>query len=261
MKTIILIPARYASTRYPGKPLVMLKGKDGVSKSLIERSWDCAKSISNKADVFVCTDDVRIEAAAKAFGADVIMTDEACQNGTERCADALMRADIKADIIINLQGDAPLTPPWFVDALIEAMIKDPGLMMATPVLRCDAHTHGLFLEDRRAGRVGGTCAVFDHNGRALYFSKEVIPYTSGSFDGAEPVPVFHHVGVYGYRPEALKAYNGFQMGPLERYEGLEQLRFLENGIGVACVEVEARGRVFWELNNPVDVARIESVLP
>jgi len=261
MKTIILIPARYASSRYPGKPLVMLKGADGVSKSLIQRSWDCARSVTSKADIYVCTDDARIEAAAKGFGADVIMTALSCQNGTERCADAVMRAGLKADLIVNLQGDAPLTPPWFVDALIEAMQADPSIMMATPVLRCDAHTHALFIEDRKAGRVGGTCAVFDQGGRALYFSKEVIPYTAGSFEASEIVPVFHHVGVYAYRPEALSAYLSFSQGPLERHEGLEQLRFLENGIGVSCIEVDARGRVFWELNNPVDVARIESVLP
>jgi 3-deoxy-manno-octulosonate cytidylyltransferase (CMP-KDO synthetase) len=94
--------------------------------------------------------------------------------------------------------------------------------------------------------------------RALYFSKEVIPYTPEAQE--TPIPVFHHVGIYAYRPRALAAYQGWKMGPLERNEGLEQLRFLENGTPMACVEVEAKGRVFWELNNPVDVERIESAL-
>ena len=107
--------------------------------------------------------------------------------------------------------------------------------------------------------MGGTTAVFGADGRALYFSKEVIPFTG---DGAapDPIPVFHHVGIYAYRPDALRAYASWPEGPLERHEGLEQLRFLEQGRPVLCVEVEGRGRVFWELNNPVDVARIESVL-
>jgi 3-deoxy-manno-octulosonate cytidylyltransferase (CMP-KDO synthetase) len=132
--------------------------------------------------------------------------------------------------------------------------------MATPVLRCDAETYANFVEDRKNGRVGGTTAVFDAKMNALYFSKEVLPYTGKTFAAGDAIPVFHHVGVYGYRQSALNAYMEWQAGPLERYEGLEQLRFLENGVPVRCVEVDGRGRVFWELNNPVDVARIESVI-
>jgi 3-deoxy-manno-octulosonate cytidylyltransferase (CMP-KDO synthetase) len=94
----------------------------------------------------------------------------------------------------------------------------------------------------------------------LYFSKEVIPYTGQTFGPADDTPVFHHVGVYAYRPAALTAYQGWPMGPLERLEGLEQLRFLERGVPVLCVEVDARGRQFWELNNPADVPRIEAML-
>lgn len=256
----ILIPARYASSRYPGKPLVPLTGKDGVSKTLIERSHDCALSVEGVKEVFVCTDDVRIKDHCEAFGARVIMTDEACENGTVRCADAISKAGLEADLFINLQGDAPLTPSWFVEAIIDEMIRDQTVMMATPVLRCDQATFVHFREDRKSGRVGGTTAVFDRHKNALYFSKEVIPYTNKAFEHEADIPVFHHVGVYGYRKAALMAYQSFPQGPLEGFEGLEQLRFLENGMGVRCVEVEGRGRVFWELNNPVDVARIESVL-
>ncbi len=132
--------------------------------------------------------------------------------------------------------------------------------MATPVLRCDAQTHANFVEDRRNGRVGGTTAVFDKDMNGLYFSKEVIPYTGRKFVEGDVIPVFHHVGVYAYRAHALKAYGGWPVGPLETNEGLEQLRFLENGVPIRCVEVDGRGRVFWELNNPVDVARIEEVI-
>ena len=260
MKTIILIPARYASSRYPGKPLVMLKDRDGHTKSLIQRSWEAAIAVRGVDEVWVATDDDRIRDAALAFGAQVVMTAESCANGTERCADALNNLGTTADIIVNLQGDAPLTPSWFVEALIDEMKANPDVQMATPVLRCDAETYANFVEDRRNGRVGGTTAVFDAKMNALYFSKEVLPYTGKTFAAGDVIPVFHHVGVYGYRQSALNAYMEWQAGPLERYEGLEQLRFLENGTPIRCVEVDGRGRVFWELNNPVDVARIESVI-
>lgn len=140
------------------------------------------------------------------------------------------------------------------------MAGDPDAGMATPVLRCDAETYRHFLDDRRAGRVGGTTAVFAPDRRALYFSKEVIPFVDPAKVGKPHEKVFHHVGLYAYRPAALDRYTGWTPGPLETLEGLEQLRFLENGERVHCVEVDGRGRVFWELNNPGDVARIEAVL-
>jgi 3-deoxy-manno-octulosonate cytidylyltransferase (CMP-KDO synthetase) len=111
-----------------------------------------------------------------------------------------------------------------------------------------------------AGRVGGTTAVCDSARRALYFSKEVVPFTSRDYALEEETPVFHHVGVYAYRPWALHAYPDWPLGPLEQLEGLEQLRFLEAGHKVLCVEVEARGRKFWELNNPEDIPRIEAMM-
>jgi 3-deoxy-manno-octulosonate cytidylyltransferase (CMP-KDO synthetase) len=260
MKTVILIPARYASQRFPGKPLAPLRGADGVSKTLIQRSWEAAMAVRGVDAVYVATDDDRIRAAAEGFGAQVIMTSEACENGTARCADAMARGGLSADLIVNLQGDAPLTPAWFVEDLIAAMAADPTAQVATPVVRCDAQTYGHFRADREAGRVGGTTAVFGAAGRALYFSKEVIPYIDPGRRADSWNAVFHHVGLYAYRPAALALYQTWAAGPLERLEGLEQLRFLENGHPITCVEVEARGRVFWELNNPEDVARIESIL-
>ncbi|MGI3167275.1 3-deoxy-manno-octulosonate cytidylyltransferase [Pseudooceanicola sp. 200-1SW] len=259
MQTVILIPARYASTRYPGKPLAVLTGPDGA-KTLIQRSWEAAMSVPEADAVFVATDDDRIAEAARGFGAEVIMTSEDCRNGTERCADALAKGSLDPDLVVNLQGDAPLTPPWFLSDLIAAMGEDQTLDAATPVLRCDPETLAMFLEDRKHDRVGGTTAVFDAARNALYFSKEVIPYTGGKAFAPGAVPVFHHVGVYAYRPRALAAYGAWPEGPLEKLEGLEQLRFLENGAKLKCVEVDAKGRIFWELNNPEDIARIEKVL-
>jgi 3-deoxy-manno-octulosonate cytidylyltransferase (CMP-KDO synthetase) len=258
MSVLIAIPARYASTRYPGKPLVVLNGPDGA-KTLIQRSYEAARAVKGADRVVVATDDDRIKAHAEGFGAEVVMTSTTCQNGTERCAEVAAKLP-GFEMVVNLQGDAPLTPAWFVEDLIAGLRADSQADIATPVLRCDGRAVSSFLADRRAGRVGGTTAVFGAGGRALYFSKEVIPYTGKTFGDDDPTPVFHHVGVYAYRPRALRAYPTWPVGPLEVLEGLEQLRFLEQGRNVLCVEVEAKGRQFWELNNPEDVPRIEAMM-
>ncbi len=250
---VIVIPARYQSQRFPGKPLAGLRGATGISKSLIRRSWEAGCKVQGVARVIVATDDERIFEHAKGFGAEVMMTSAQAINGTERCAEVAERFDDET-LIVNLQGDAPLTPPEFVSAVINAMNGDE---MATPVLRCDAQALHRLREDRRQDRVGGTTAVFTPSNRALYFSKEVLPYADnlGKDDA-----VFHHVGLYAYRAETLRRYKAWPVGPLERIEGLEQLRFLENGVDVRCVEVEAKDRVFWEVNNPVDITRVEKAL-
>ena len=260
MSVLVVIPARFASTRYPGKPLVELRGATGEAKSLIRRSWDAAQSVQGVDRVVVATDDTRIRDATEAFGADVVMTSSECRNGTERCAEALDVLGGGFDIVVNLQGDAPLTPAWFIEDLVEALLAHPVAEVATPVLRTEGRALKGFLEDRAAGRVGGTTAVFGADHNALYFSKEVIPYTGKTYADDVDTPVFHHVGVYAYRPSALAAYPRWAPGPLETLEGLEQLRFLEQGRHMLCVEVEARGRQFWELNNPEDVPRIEAML-
>ena len=256
MSTLLVIPARYASTRYPGKALAELRGATGIAKSLIQRSWEAAMKVGGVDRVVVATDDSRIQNVATAFGAEVVMTSDQCRNGTERCADVIARIDEQYDFVANLQGDAPLTPPWFVEKLVEGLKAAPGAHVATPILLCSDGALARFQEDRKNGRVGGTTVVFDRNKRALYFSKEVLPYADRS-----GTPVYHHVGVYVYRPAALRDHMGLPEGPLEKIEGLEQLRFLENGLQVQCVEVEAKpGQEFWELNNPEDVPRIERML-
>lgn len=260
MSVLIVIPARFASTRYPGKPLVELRGADGETKSLIRRSWDAAQQVSGIDRVVVATDDVRIQSACEAFGAEVVMTSEACVNGTERCAEAHEALGGGYEIVVNLQGDAPLTPAWFIEDLVADLRASEKSEVATPVLRTDGRALNGFLDDRRAGRVGGTTAVFGAAKNALYFSKEVIPYTGTDFADDDETPVFHHVGVYAYRPEALAAYPSWDIGPLETLEGLEQLRFLERDRSVLCVEVDAKGRQFWELNNPQDVPKLETMM-
>lgn len=258
MKVLIAIPARFASTRYPGKPLVTLRGPDG-DKTLIRRSWEAAMAVQGATRVVVATDDDRIATHARGFGAEVVMTASTCRNGTERCAEVAGKRP-GHDLIINLQGDTPLTPPWFVEDLMAAMSGDDPPAMATPVLRCDGRALAGLMAYRRAGTVGGTTAVFAADRTALYFSREVIPHTATLPEPDAPTAVFHHVGVYAYRPDALHRYVGWPPGRLELLEGLEQLRFLENGQPVRCVEVDARGRRFWELNTPSDVPVIEEIL-
>ena len=213
MTVLIVIPARYASTRYPAKPLAMLKGASGQSRSLIERSWRAACEVGGVDRVVVATDDDRIKITSEAFGAEVVMTPDACANGTERCA-------------------AAHTPHWLVEDPIADLKIDPNAEISTPVLRCDGATLNSFLTDRKAGRVGGTTSVFDLNKWVLYFSKEVISFTSEVFGDDAVTPVFHHVGVYAYRPDALSDYPSWPVGPIEQLEGLEQLRFMENGRSV-----------------------------
>ena len=260
MSVLIVIPARFASSRYPGKPLVGLTGASGQTQSLIERSWRAASAVGGVDRVVVATDDDRIREAAEGFGAEVVMTSESCRNGTERCAEAHAVLGGGFDIVVNLQGDAPLTPHWFVEDLVAGLNAAPEAEIATPVLRCDGEMLNGLLADRRQGRVGGTTAVFATDHSAMYFSKEVIPFTARSYADDEPSPVFHHVGVYAYRTDALAAYPAWPTGPLEELEGLEQLRFMENGRKVLCVEVSARGRQFWELNNPEDVPKLEAMM-
>ena len=152
MTVSIVIPSRYGSTRYPGKSLAVLRGATGEARSLIRRTWDAACLVSGIDQVVVATDDARIEAEALGFGAEVVMTSTDCTNGTERCAEALAKLGATPEIIVNLQGDAPLTPPGFVEALVEAMLARPEIAVATPVLRCDAQAMESFLADRRAGQ-------------------------------------------------------------------------------------------------------------
>ena len=260
MKAVIIIPARYGSTRYPGKPLVPLKTREG-KKSLIQLSWEAANKVSGISEIYVATDDKRIEEHAVAFGAKVIRTSSKCKNGTERCAEAVSNVQLEAEIIVNFQGDAPLTPSWFVEEIIASLKADKSTDVATPVLRLDRKSYNLFFEDRKSDRVGGTTVVFDKNMYALYFSKELIPFFEISkIDQDKPIPCYHHVGVYAYRKNILREYLSWPESKLEKLEGLEQLRFLSENKKVKCVEVSSRGNVFWELNNPEDVQRIEKVI-
>jgi 3-deoxy-manno-octulosonate cytidylyltransferase (CMP-KDO synthetase) len=259
MNAVILIPARYQSSRYPGKPLVELKGARGEPKPLILRSVEAARRVRGTSGVFVLTDDERIADVCTRFGVGVIMTSPECRNGTERCADALAALH-EPDLVINFQGDALLTPAGFVEALIERMDVDGDALVATPAMQLRSAEVRALQTEEEAGRVGGTSVVTDAQGRALYFSKRLIPHLpAGALDG-EMSPVRLHVGVYAYRPEALERYAATPVSALETLEGLEQLRFLAAGVPVAVVDVETPPFALRELNNPEDVAPIEQAL-
>lgn len=257
VKAAIVIPARFASSRFPGKPLVPLHGPGGAAKSLIQRSWEAALAVGGVAEVWIATDDDRIAHVARGFGAQVVRTPAECANGTERCWSAVCAAEIDADIIVNLQGDSPLTPPPAVELLIDTLAAEPGIAVATPMIRCSPGQLDRLTCEARLGRTGGTTVVCNGAGDALYFSKRMIPHLP---EHCRDAPVYFHLGVYAYTRAALAAYVQASPSPLERVEGLEQLRFLHCGITVRMVEIADPPGGLWEVNNPSDIAVVETAL-
>jgi len=254
---VIVIPARHASSRYPGKPLAPLLGATGEAKPLIRRSWEGAAAVAGPERVFVATDDARIAEVVRNFGGQVVMTAPERRNGTERCAEAV--AQIEAEIVVNWQGDAPLTPAFMIEELVAAL-ADTQVAMATAAVRCSPHVYAHLAADAAAGRVGGTTAVVDQQGRALYFSKRLLPHVPEAALARAHEATLLHLGVYAYRAQALAAYAALEPTPLEELEGLEQLRFLEAGLPVQVVAFDPPGWSPIELNNPEDVPVIEAIL-
>lgn len=258
MEAAIIIPARYGSTRFPGKPLAEILGK-----SLLERTWQIAKAAKTANRVCIATDDERIFKYAIAFGADVQMTPIQCENGTERVLSALKLLKYKPDIVVNLQGDALLTPPHAIEELIKTLQIDDSCKIATLATRLDYVQYDKLLKQKANGDAGGTLVTFDRTGRALYFSKSMIPFlrnTSHYKTVENQLPVYRHIGIYGYRYDALAHYVSLQPTSLEQAEGLEQLRALENGIDIKVVVVDYHGRTHWSVDNPDDVRTAEEII-
>jgi 3-deoxy-manno-octulosonate cytidylyltransferase (CMP-KDO synthetase) len=258
-QTIVIIPARYASTRFPGKPLQPLKGPSGEAKPLIQWTYEAACRVPGVDAVFVATDSQAIAEAADGFGAKVVMTAAECRNGTERCADALTRLPGCPRLVVNVQGDAPLTPPDVVAALIERAYARPDAAVCTPAIRCSLDQLERLEADARRGIIGGTTVACADDGRALYFSKQIIPHLPASARQGL-VPMLMHIGVYAYMPASLKEYARRSESQLERLEGLEQLRFLDFGARVEVVSVPPPPWLVWELNNASDIAIVEKSL-
>jgi 3-deoxy-manno-octulosonate cytidylyltransferase (CMP-KDO synthetase) len=253
VSNVIVIPARFGSTRLPGKPLVQIKGK-----SLLHRVWSIAKAIKRVDAVYIATDDKRISDHAQSFGAEVIMTPVDCLNGTERVFAAIETLNPLPEIILNLQGDAVLTPPWAIQALLDKMVEDKSIGLATTAAQMDMEQYARMQSSKSNGRVGGTTVVFDKNKNALYFSKTMIPFLRDKT--IQPLPVYRHIGLYVFRYPMLKQYLSLSPSPLEITEGLEQLRALENGIPIKVVTVDYQGRTHWAVDSQDDVTIVEKII-
>ena len=236
MKVLCIIPARYASTRLPGKPL-----RDIAGKPMIVRVYERAIRAQRVHEVVVATDDERIRAAVEEHGGNAVMTRADHATGTDRLAEvAAQRPD--CDLIINVQGDEPLIDPAVIDALVAPFEHDTALMMATAKTEI---TDAAEMENPNNVKV-----VTDHTGNALYFSRARIPYARNA--GAK---VYKHIGIYAYRRDFLLAYAKMVQTELECSESLEQLRALENGYRIRVVETDA---VFIGVDTEEDLAAVNA---
>jgi 3-deoxy-manno-octulosonate cytidylyltransferase (CMP-KDO synthetase) len=242
MNTIAVIPARYASTRFPGKPLISIGGK-----TMIERVWEQARQAKLVSKVIVATDDERIASAVRSFGGEVALTRADHRSGTERVAE-VAAAHREAEILVNVQGDMPLIDPAAIDAAIEALREDESVNMATLAVPI---SNAAEIMDPNVVKT-----VVDFDGNALYFSRAPIPWVR---DRGGPVHAKHlkHLGLYVFRREALLEFATFPQGDLERIEQLEQLRWLENGNRIRVAEIEQES---VEVDTPEDVKRVEKML-
>ena len=255
MKNIIVIPARYHSTRLPGKPMVQISGK-----SMLQRVWTIAKAAQNIDEIFIATDDQRIQHHAQIFGAQVIMTDPSYPTGTDRVHAAVSQLSQKPEIIINLQGDAALTPPWIIQDLIDGMIQNSSAAMATLATQLTWQKYDELVKSKITSKSSGTTVTFDKDGYALYFSKSIIPFVRNKDEKALLSPVFKHIGIYGYRFDTLAKFVSLAQTPLEKVESLEQLRMLENGIKIKVVKADLKGRTMWSVDCPEDVKKVEEII-
>lgn len=223
MKIVGVIPARYASSRFPGKPLVDLKGK-----TMIQRVYEGAKKSKKLSDVIVATDDQRIFDEVTRFGGQVQMTSESHTTGTDRCGEVAL--NVEADIIINIQGDEPLVDYRQLDQLCAAF-EDEKVGIATLGIK------GVSQEERNnSNRIK---IVLDKNGNAMYFSRSPIPNTDNAkVEVVDEFNFYRHIGLYAYRKETLMELVNLDKTKLEQVESLEQLRWLYNGYAIRVVETE-----------------------
>ena len=238
MKVLCVIPARYASTRLPGKPLSMIAGKPMI-QHVYERA--CQAQLPN--EVVVATDNELVEKAVLDFGGKAVMTSPDHPSGTDRLAEvALMYPDV--DVIVNVQGDEPMIPSEVIDRLAEAFNGDADLNMATMKVVMDEEDY----ENPAAVKV-----VTDQQGYALYFSRSLMPYPRNKPEGFK---VFKHVGIYAYRRNFLLKYAALAPTPLEKAESLEQLRALENGYKIKVLESDFQG---IGVDTPEDLAAVNAL--
>lgn len=241
MRIIGIIPARYGSTRFPGKPLTIINGK-----SMIQRVYEQAQK-ANLDAVIVATDDDRIFDHVEAFGGKALMTSADHQSGTDRCFEALQKCDESYDAVINIQGDEPYLDPAQINA-VAALFKQPETDIAT--LAAPIREHELLFNPNKVKVVTGT------NGKALYFSRHPIPYQKNvaQEQWLQQHDYLLHVGIYGYKSDVLKAITSLQPSVLEQRESLEQLRWLENGY---TIRVGQTDHVASAIDTPEDLERLK----
>jgi len=230
IKIIGIIPARFASTRFPGKPLAKIRGI-----SMIERVYRQCTKASTLSSVFVATDDKTIFKHVKSFGGNVVMTSPVHQSGTDRCMEAIRiiedkHEELYSDVIFNIQGDEPLIDPKVIDALAKAF-RDPSVDIATVATA--------FSDSSSVQNPNTVKIVTDINQNALYFSRSPVPF----FRNQAPSPdqFLKHIGMYAYRKAILKQITGMPQSALEKTESLEQLRWLENGLKIKIIRCESEG--------------------
>lgn len=242
MRIIAVIPSRYGSTRFEGKPLALIAGK-----SMIQMVYESAARSKSVSEVVVATDDQRIHEAVNRFGGQAMMTSSAHRSGTDRVAEVAERLRLAPDeIVINIQGDQPLVHPDCFDAVAEPLVTSPDIGMSTL---------GYEITDRREYHNPKDCKlVMDHQGFALYFSRAPIPFAR---DGGETFPVYKHLGVYAYTRRFLDLFRHLPTGSLEEIEKLEQLRALEHGHRIKVVITPHDSP---EVDLPEDIPRIERLI-
>jgi 3-deoxy-manno-octulosonate cytidylyltransferase (CMP-KDO synthetase) len=235
-KILGVIPARFASSRFPGKVLAEIAGKP-----MLQHVWERASMARYLPSILIATDDERVYTAARAFGAAVRMTRPDHPSGTDRVAEAAS-ADT-AEIIVNIQADEPLIDPAAIDAAILALVHDSTVEMGTLMKRIEDPVE---IEDPNVVKV-----VTNREGDAIYFSRSPIPYTRNRAEYS--MPHYKHIGLYVYRRDFLLGYAALPVGPLERAEQLEQLRALENGFCIRVVETDSES---LGVDTPQDLARV-----
>ncbi len=240
MKILGIIPARYASTRFPGKPLIEILGK-----SMLQRVYEQAKKSEQLTDVIIATDDERIASHAKLFGAKVVMTKAEHPSGTDRSYEAYLNNKTPYDYVINIQGDEPFIDPSQINLLTE--ICDSKTELATLMIKCTDHS---VLFDK-----GEVKITLNNNNEALYFSRTVIPFIKGvdEKEWHKHFNYYRHVGMYAYRTDILEKITKLKPSPLEIAESLEQLRWLENGFKIKCAETSHDSHC---IDTPEDVEKV-----
>ncbi len=238
MKAVAVIPARYASTRLAGKPLLDICGKP-----LIQRIWEIVSRARGLDDVVVATDDVRIADAVERFGGRVCMTSPDCRSGSDRVRE--VAESLAADLYVNVQGDEPLLEPAAIERLLDVFTEDAGVQVATLCSR---------ISEEQARSPHQVKVVRDHAGNALYFSRAPLPFVRES---GEPAEFWGHVGIYAYRADALRGFASLPASPLEQAEKLEQLRFLQAGIAIRVPEVPPMGA---GVDTQEDLERVRAII-